>query len=236
MTKSIQKQDEIFYAESLSKDIGQNWIIKSSPDEQNWPDLIVMADDETFGLEVRYYFKDENSTGSPLKKRESQRQKLLKELSSRYYEKRHNPIHLKISGQFSSQSIDQIFDTLLKVNGKEWEVIEKEIIIENDRAQLVIRFLPDSFQNYKKWIYRDDNIGWVRRISDVEIENLAKLKSKKLDKYKQNVKKVSLLIVANRIKSSGRVQVENTMKINTYGFNKVYFYIYPLDAVIYECH
>ena len=236
MTKSIQKKNEIVYAESLSKDFGLNWSIKPSPDEQNWPDLIVSADDETFGLEVRYYFKDEHSTGSLLKKNESQRQRVLRELSSRYYEKRKNPLHLKIGGQLSSQNIDQIIESLLSVYGNEWEILEKEITIENTQTQLFIRFLPDSFQNYDRWIYLDDNIGWVKRISDIEIENLAKLKSKKLDKYKQNINKVSLLIVANRIKNSGRVQLEPTMKINTYGFNNVYFYIYPLEAIIYESH
>jgi hypothetical protein len=237
MTRLKQKQCEIFYAECFSKDMNLNWIIEPAPDEENWPDLIVeTCNQEIFGLEVRNYFKDENSTGSSSKRNESHRQTLLRQLSSRYYEKRNRPIHLKIGGIFSDQTIEKILDVLFGIRGNEWEVLEKEIISDEISTRLLIRFLPDSMHNYSRWIYLDDNIGWVKSISDAEIEKLVKLKSKNVNKYKQNIDIVSLLIVADRISNSGRVQIEHKRNIHNYGFNKVYFYIYPSEAVIYESH
>jgi hypothetical protein len=80
----------------------------------------------------------------------------------------------------------------------------------------------------------NDTIGWVERIKDDDIEKIVKEKSVNINRYKKNVNNISLLIVANRINNSGKLLLEKRRNINTYGFNKVFFYMHPLEAVVYE--
>ena len=81
----------------------------------------------------------------------------------------------------------------------------------------------------------NDSIGWVERIGDEVVENIAKEKGLNINKYKKNIKNISLLIVSNRRNNSGKIQLEKSGNINTYGFKKVYFYMYPLpEVIVYE--
>ncbi|MCF6149292.1 MAG: hypothetical protein E3K37_11625 [Candidatus Kuenenia sp.] len=233
MTRPIQKQFEIYYADSLAKAMGYNWIISTPPNETDWPDLLIQTPADNFGLEVRDIFVDEHSNGSFEKRSESFRQKLLNQLSAKYYEKKNSPILLEVSGPFDNKIAESILSYLLSIDFQEWKKIEHDIILNGTKTRLYVDGLPSSFANYNRWRYIDDNIGWVQRISDIDVEIITKDKSLNIIKYKKNNNKVSLLIVANRIKNSGKLLLEKNSQINTHGFDKVFFYMHPLDAIVY---
>ena len=234
MTRERQKQYEILYAESLVKDMGYGWTVEVPPNEDDWPDLLIKTSNDIFGLEVRNIYVDENRRGSIEKRDESFRQKLLSDLAVKYYAKKKDPILLNIRGPIDKDSVDKVLDYLLSTDLQEWRRITHDIIVKGKRTRLFLERLPGSFVNYSRWVYMDDNIGWVQRIKDEDIENIVKEKSANISKYKKNVKNVSLLIVSNRIKNSGKLHLEKSRNINTYGFKNVFFYMHPLEIIVYE--
>ena len=223
MTRERQKQYEILYAESLVKDMGYGWTVEVPPNEDDWPDLLIKTSNDIFGLEVRDIYVDENRRGSIEKRDESFRQKLLSDLAVKYYAKKKDPILLNIRGPLDKDSVDKVLDYLLSTDLQEGRRIMHDIIIKGKKTRLFLERLPGSFVNYSRWVYMDDNIGWVQRIKDEDIENIVKEKGANISKYKKNVKNVSLLIVSNRIKNSGKLHLEKSRNINTYGFKNVFF-------------
>lgn len=234
MTRERQKQYEILYAESFVKDMGYDWTVEVPPNEDDWPDLLIKTSNDIFGLEVRDIYVDENRRGSIEKRDESFRQKLLSDLAVKYYAKKKYPILLKIRGLLDKDSVDKVLDYLLSTDLQVWRRITHDIIIKGKKTRLFLERMPGSFVNYSRWVYMDDNIGWVQRIKDEDIENIVKEKSANISKYQKNVKNVSLLIVSNRIKNSGKLHLEKSRNINTYGFKNVFFYMHPLEIIVYE--
>ncbi|VAX19015.1 hypothetical protein MNBD_NITROSPINAE02-1041 [hydrothermal vent metagenome] len=43
MTREHQKELEMMYAEKTGELLGETWKVKPSPDEINWPDLIILT-------------------------------------------------------------------------------------------------------------------------------------------------------------------------------------------------
>lgn len=234
MTREIQKQTEILYAENLSKDMGYDWIVEVPPNEDDWPDLLIKTAHDKFGLEVRDMYVDESRKGSIEKRDESFRRDLLSELSVKYYAEKNVPILLNIRGPFNKDSVDKILEYLLTTEFQEWITIEHDIIINSKKTTLFIERLPSSFGDYSYWKCMDDSFGWVERITEDKIEMIIKEKSLNIDKYKKNVSNVSLLIVSNRIYNSGKLLLEKSRKVNTYGFGKVFFYMHPLETIVYD--
>lgn len=59
MTTNIQKIKEKIIGEQLLHSLGKSWTISFPPNEEEWPDLIVNAGGETFGLEIREFTNDD---------------------------------------------------------------------------------------------------------------------------------------------------------------------------------
>lgn len=234
MTRQIQKQSEILYAKNLSKDMGYNWSVEIPPNEDDWPDLLIKTANDVFGLEVRDMYVDESRKGSVEKRDESFRIDLLKELANKYYEKKDVPILLEMQGPFHKEHVDKILEYIISTDFQEWETIEHDISIDANKTTLFVERLPITFRAYSRWSCMDDTIGWVERISEGKIEKLVKEKSMNINKYRKNINKVSLLIVANRINNSGKLLLEKKRKINTHGFDRVYFYMHPVESVVYD--
>ena len=224
----------MLYASSLAKKMNYDWDIKVPPNEVDWPDLLINPSKDAFGLEVRDFYVDEDRKGSIVKKGESYRQKLLSDLSVKYYKKKSVPILLDIRGPFDKDSVVEILDYLLSTEFQEGSIMEHDISIKGNKTTLFVERLNSSFANYSYWKYMNDTIGWVERIKDEDIEKIVKEKSVNIHRYKKNVNNISLLIVANRINNSGKLLLEKRCNINTYGFNKVFFYMHPLEAIVYE--
>ena len=202
MTRAIQKQFEMLYASSLAKKMNYDWDIKVPPNEVDWPDLLINPSKDAFGLEVRDFYVDEDRKGSIVKKGESYRQKLLSDLSVKYYKKKSVPILLDIRGPFDKDSVVEILDYLLSTEFQEGSIMEHDICIKGNKTTLFVERLNSSFANYSYWKYMNDTIGWVERIKDEDIEKIVKEKSVNIHRYKKNVNNISLLIVANRINNS----------------------------------
>ncbi len=236
MTRAKQKQTEVRYANSLSTQMNYDWRVEGSPDERSWPDLIIKTPRDKFGLEVRNYYVAEASCGSIVKKNESTRQKLLKKLARDYYTISDCPILLKIAGLFTQKTMPIITKTLISSNISSWKKKEKELFINSIKTKLIVKKLPEYVGYFDQWTYIDDNSNWSYKISENDIERIAKDKSRHIKKYTTNLSTVSLLIVADGAQNSGKITITKQRNINTYGFKKVYFYMHPSRTIIYEAN
>ena len=236
MTRESQKELEVIYAGIASKLLKEEWIIEPSPNEKDWPDLIIRVGDKSFGLEVRNVFKDEGLSGSKLKKNESHRMKLIQTLSQMYYGVSDIPISLKINGHLSSEILDEIIAEVLKEIPFLGDFGRKNIVINNRNTKLYIYRLPKIVGTYNCWQYVGDYVGWPSTLRVEDIEKPIRQKEEKITKYLKNLSNICLLLVLDRTKNSGRIEIPEKLAINSSKFDDIYLLSYPEKAVKLKCN
>lgn len=234
MTRIEQKIKEKSQAEIFSDFSKKNWNIIISPNEKDYPDLIIQTKKTKLGLEVTDNYIDRSQNGSILKASESKHKKLLKKLHQKYYENKNIPINVKIMGRFDNDIINNIEHFLSCLNLSkypEWKVVRKEFIHPSGETTLFITRLPLKLLNFDRWDYINDHIGFVATNLDIDINKIVKNKSINLVKYKTHLSKVSLLIFIDHSNKSGMCSIENLTNIYKYGFHKVYIFNYPINFI-----
>lgn len=87
--------------------------------------------------------------------------------------------------------------------------------------------LPLDWKNYSHWTYQDDRVGWVAGITTEQLQQQIDKKGIKLAEYKKRYERVDLLIVANRIMNSGKLELRHEPILKNPGFSNIYFFSYP---------
>ena len=200
------------------------WQVKASPDEVNWPDLIVTEETSTIGLEVREIYLDETIGGSPKKALETQNRKQIANLAKDYYLQNKVPVKLNLLGcvGYPEELLQLLTDEVDKLSV--WEQKRFEV---GDRCVAFITRLPEEFNGYCRWISVSDRVGLVANIEQSRIESVIAKKAEKLEKYKKNISDVRLLIVSNRIYNSGKAQLMQNVQCHLFGFSSVYYISFP---------
>mgnify|MGYP000282296338 CR=1 FL=1 len=225
MTRQSQKNEELYFARKASELLDESWSVEESPNEEEWPDLIVSNQNVKFGLEVRSIFKDESKTGSNTKGIESIRISRLKLLADTYYKKTSVPINLNIRGDMDKSEIDDI--ALFLANA----VIQLKEQEKGERDKFGVKFyitrLPPSFENYSRWKNINDYVGWKSKLIQEILVNAVLAKESKLAKYRKNIPDMRLLLVLNTIKNSGRADLPEDFNNIKSEFNDIYVMLYP---------
>jgi len=224
MTRRYQKYTELAYAKKAGELFGEIWKVETTPDERDWPDLIVSTGKEKFGLEVREIYLDETEKGSLKKVDESKNRKIIQELANSYYKSNSAPIKVDILGNLTDP--EKILATIIKSVPQLSVSDQKEIEVE-DGCRIYIDRIPDQFGEYKNWNYISDKVGWVETIDKDIINKFITMKAAKLTKYKKNISDVRLLLISDRLNNSGRAKLQDGLKFNKQGFTEVYYLSYP---------
>ncbi len=228
MTSKTQKKHEIFYASECSRLLNLNWKVSSSPDEDNYPDLLIVENNSTFGLEVTELFKSTARKGSLIKAQEQQRTSAIERLSKEYYKTYSEPIKVNFIGDIPS--IEEFCD-LIDSNVTNLSISEDiKIMLPNANSSMHLMKLPKQLEGYSIWNSIDSIVGWVEEISEELLSSMIEKKGGKLARYKSNLDDVRLLIYCNRLFDSGKFILNEQNIRSTFGFNKVYFMSYPQDA------
>lgn len=224
MTTETQKWLELRYATKACEKLDMLWEITPSPNEIDWPDLLVTEDGYRFGLEVREIFPDESFKGSKKRRDEASNVRVITEISEKYYALSEVPIRVKFIGSVSDQEL--IVNKLVSASStlKDSEQVRLELAPE---CVLYITKLHLSFKNYNRWVYVSDQVGWVSNLDAGFIQEKIDEKSAKLVKYIKNINDVRLLLVCNRELNSGKFVCSPEGLINLAGFKEVYFLSYP---------
>ena len=105
-------------------------------------------------------------------------------------------------------------------------VIEKRPGLEAGLKLFVTKSLRSN------WFSVNDQVGWVMRNPKSIIATEIEKKSKNLPQYKAVAgDDIRLLLVADRIKNSGKIAPQPEGAFEFRGFKAVYLYPYPEDAV-----
>src|SRR5262249_51919493 len=84
------------------------------------------------------------------------------------------------------------------------------------------------------WFSINDRVGFVDRNPHKIISAAIARKAEKLPEYRQAAADVRLLIVADRIRNSGKMELAEGSRFYFGGFQKVYLYLIPGDLVTLE--
>ena len=99
-----------------------------------------------------------------------------------------------------------------------------------DGCAVYLTRLPEQLQEYRRWTYVTDQVGWVTTIDKACLERAIAQKAKRLPKYRKHISDVRLLIVSDRLYNSGKAHVTNEIQCEAHGFTAVYYLSYPEAA------
>ncbi len=218
------------YAEKLADLLNEQWKVKSSPDEVDWPDLLVTAGSEMFGLEVRELYPDEGKKGSGIKAKERMNLRRLQKLADAYYKKVCIPVKVDLLGDIDDIARHNKILSVLIQEAPKLALMEQKIIQPYCGCMIYLRRLPNHLKEYRRWNYISDKVGWVREIDKKKIEQAIAIKAKNIPKYQKNLSDIWLLIVSDRICNSGKDRIENKFTCNCRDFKKIYYLSYPVEA------
>jgi hypothetical protein len=229
-------------ASKIQERIYLNWFLESvgwtdcAIEDKDPPDFLLHVQDRVIGVEVTNIYVDEKKKGSKRREQESYKQKQLRRLAQRYYEKTAVPILVKANMRACTSPIDldqTVFSLLECAELRVWEEAKVELETCSRGALLLyVRRLPKEFTRYARWICIDNQVGWVQELSNEIIMKAVKKKQDKLVKYRSVCEHTTLLLVADRTLNSGRLEWtgEPLSAVRDCGFDSVWVLIYPLKV------
>ncbi len=225
MTRQAKKDHERFFAEQAARSLGKNWSFNESIEQ---PDFIVTEAGHRFGLEVMDIFTGpQTHSGSSLKASESVTQNDINIMQRKYEAKANTSLHVRFVGMMNTNNMSKVLPALLTEDFQS-KPISYHTVIDTDgglRVHVTKSLRPD-------WFSVNHRVGFVDRDSNVVIRTAVAKKAKLLATYQKVAgTDIRLLLVANRIYNSGKLNALVEGKFNLEGFSAVYFFPYPEKAI-----
>lgn len=192
------------------------------------PDFIITTPSGSVGVEVTTINKLPNSHGSVLMETEAAHARFLKQLSDVYYRGGGEPINVQLltNGCALSSDLEGLAGRLRALRPSTLWAVRR---VEDRRAGvLYLRALPRAAGLYRRWRCVDDSLGWVGRPSAEQVADLIERKAARASTYLTRVPRVHLLIVADRMRSSGLLNLsELSLSMPPHAFEAIYALEYP---------
>jgi hypothetical protein len=231
MTKRRQKIEERLFAERAIALLGENWTIRETDNEREWPDLLIETATGPFGLEVRKIYIDEAPRGSPKRGAESSGVRLLREVAGLYYAEGAPPARVQFYGRPGDPAILAGDLTSMIPSMQIWE--RKKVIYDSQRWMHVCR-LPAKCAEFRRWDIVSDSVGWVGVIDSSVVQRAIQGKSAKVARYKVHIEDVRLLLVSDRTRNSGKQRFADSPCISGAGFNQIYLLSFPDELIAFS--
>lgn len=217
---SIKKRVERFHAREAASKLGETWTLE----DRESPDFLVESEGRTFALEVtECHIGPKGRRGSKARSAERQNQKWLEGIRAEFGEQRDVQLHLRYHGAATSKERANLLHALVAAGFQhraEFEVIKG-------------RFDDGWFHAFKSpqpsWIFLNDRVGWVSTDGSY-LQREIDAKARNLPRYRSICEDVRLLVVADRIYNSGKLELDDRFRPDFRGFDAVYFFAYPLSV------
>jgi hypothetical protein len=230
VTRPSQKQRERFFTEQAIRSLGAGWAIRKECEQ---PDFIIVEGDHHFGLDVVEIFMGQQSRrGSAMKLGESEKHNALDALRLQYETETGIKLTVKFLGRIGPDTLADVVSDLIALDLASKPLAYKTEIEKRPGLEAGLKlFVTKSLR--PDWYSVNDRVGWVtlnpKNIIAAEIEK----KSKKLPQYKAFAgDDIRLLLVADRIKNSGKIAPQAEDAFDFHGFKAVYLYAHPEDAIV----
>jgi hypothetical protein len=227
-----KKQRERLFAERAAQHLGAAWILG---DDREAPDFVVTEGDMRFGLEITELFMGpQGPDGAAAKIKESLTQQSLNNLRRAYESIADVPLTVKFVGNMEDDNLRTVVPALLardlvsKPIG--YRFVHDTSIAYPLRAPLRVHVTKGLRPD---WFSVNDRVGYVQRNPHHIIAVAIESKAKDLARYEVAAgSDVRLLLVADRIRNSGKLVLEGETLFDLHGFRAVYFLSYPEGVIV----
>jgi hypothetical protein len=229
VTRPSQKQRERFFTEQAIRSLGYGWTIR---EECEPPDFIITEGDHHFGLDVAEIFMGQQSgRGSTMKRDESEIHNALNALRLRYETETGINLNVKFLGRIGPDTLADVVSDLVALDLASKPLAYQTVIEKRPGLEAGLKlFVTKSLR--PEWYSANDRVGWVTRNPQNIIAAEIKKKSKKLPQYKAAAgDDIRLLLVADRVQNSGKIDNQVEDAFDFHGFKAVYLYPHPEDAI-----
>ena len=224
----MNKAQERFFVEETARSLGLHWELG---DDRESPDFLIDDGGCRFGLEVSELFSGPvGIRGAIRKAAESIHQKTIDRCRRAYEKERDVPLGVKILGNVTKEAMEELLTILLAQDLARMRPGERFEVEINDQFKVhVTRALRHQ------WFRVNDRVGWVNTNPLPVIEAAVAKKSELLNTYRKAVGvDIRLLLVANRMFTSGKLQLVENTTLDTQGFRVVYFFSYPETVKVFR--
>lgn len=220
MTKAKKKRQEALYVEACASQLARPWRIVT---EGEAPDFLIDDSGVRFGLEVTNLFLEDDGRGSAIRWREGRGDKIMQKIRRAYEDHSGTTIDLKLPRRPKDADAADLVDKLIALKLEDKPVgTRAEFLLSDGTIGRVQRSYHPS------WLVIEDAVGWVDRNGGSLLQALIERKAIKLREYERNVGgEMRLLVIADRMRNSGKIEVRSYDRIDTMGFAIVYFFSYP---------
>ncbi|MFO0774066.1 MAG: hypothetical protein U0172_05305 [Nitrospiraceae bacterium] len=220
------KSVERMHAECAVKLLGKDWRLAEIEEPV---DFEVHTSGASFGLEVTQVFVDgARNPSSSVKREESLNAKAIKKLADGYYGKGGRRVLARFGGPLQRIVADDLIAAMLN---RQPSCENEQVSFSVGAVKVYLTALPEAVGDDRHWLCVSDRVGWVREATQRDLQPAVDRKAGKMESYRKKFQDVVLLLVADRIFNSGRLQVGEGLSVKNPGFKAIYFLSYP-EAII----
>lgn len=220
MTTARKKRQEALYVEACASQLAKPWSVVTDGEA---PDFLIDDAGVRFGLEVTNLFLEDDGRGSAIRWREGLGDKVMQTIRRAYEDQSGITIDLKLPRRPREADAADLVDKLiaLKMGDKPVGTRAEFLLADGTIGRVQRSFHPS-------WLVIEDAVGWVDRNGGSLLQALIERKALKLREYERNTgREIRLLVIADRMRNSGKIEVRSNDRIDTMGFGIVYFFSYP---------
>lgn len=201
--------------------LGEKWQLEA----REAPDFLVRSGKQHFGLEVTHcHIGPKGRKGAAARAEESARHRWLTEIREDYEAAGGASLHLRYSGEVSPEAAQTLLRALREADLETRRPLQPSERLDLPKARVYVHTTPNTY-----WMMVEDRVGSVSQDSSYlqrEIDH----KASKLPAYRKIIGDVRLLVVADRIYNSGKLQLPEDFRPDLRGFDAVYFFSYPASV------
>lgn len=224
MPRQLKKHKEQSEAFQAALKLGEEWELE----HREAPDFIVTSSGHRFGLEVtQCHVGPKTRKGSLEREKESANHKWLTAIRRRYEAGGGVGLDVRYRGEVAAKAAEELLQRLIDARFEARSPFDSLDRLNLTNATAYVHRTPNTH-----WMMLDDRVGWVSRDGSF-LQREIDRKAKKLPKYREACDDIRLLVVADRIHNSGKLQLEDGFRPDLRGFNAVYFFSYPSSVTAF---
>lgn len=227
----IKKRKEQHFVEEAARLLGESW----SAAARECPDFIIGTSGSHFGLEVsEVYLGPSGERGSSAKETESQNHRWLNKICREVEERDKVKLDVAFLGKRSDPARAAILAALSAedfANRPVGHRMEPPPDDGDSESEPEHGRLWATKAIHSRATFVQDSSGWVSTDTAILQEAISR-KAFKLANYREAVKDVRLLLVADRTRNSGKLMARGNIAVDPCGFDVIYFLSYPVKIEI----
>lgn len=225
MARQLKKHKEQSEAFQASLKLGEEWELESHES----PDFLVTSAGHRFGLEItECHIGPKGNKGATARAKESTNHNWLTEIRRRYEYAGGVGLNLRYRGQVGPIAAEELLQALHNARFETHKPVDRfdRLDLTNGKA-----YVFRTLNAY--WMMLDDRSGRVSHDGSF-LQREIDVKAKKLLKYREVCADIRLLVVANRIYNSGKLELQDGFRPKLRGFDAVYFFSYPSSVTAFH--